>query len=323
MHSIRNFNKIMDTSRILISLAAIVYIFVTCPAASLSAEIQQPEEKEWSPPSAGPITTLPAPPLGKNKLLVQPFLFYNRTRGTFDDEGHYKSFKGGDRKSQWQQQLFMEYGLTDRLEIDGQAVFQENLRHEHGESAETSGFGDSYLFLHYCAVDEKDWIPSVCGLFQLKFPTGKYQKADVGKLGTDLMGATSGGGSYDHGYGIVLTKKIKPFAFHASAAYNFPLLTKVDGVKTEYGDYLLYDFAAEYFLPKGFNLLAELNGFSQGDKKEDGSYVPASDINSLTMNFGIGWSKDALQTLFAYQRTLAGTNADVNDSFVFTFIYTF
>lgn len=137
------------------------------------------------------------------------------------------------------------------------------------------------------------------------------------------MGATSGGGSYDHGYGINLTKKLKPFIVHADAIYSFPIERKVDAVKTKYANYLNYDFGFEYFLPKGFNLMLEFNGFLQGDKKEDGEKITSSDINYFSVAPGIGWSSKSLQTLLAYQRTLTGTNTDANDSVILTFVYTF
>ena len=79
------------------------------------------------------------------------------------------------------------------------------------------------------------------------FGSGKYQKVDPAKLGTDLNGATTGGGSYDHGYGFVVTKHIKPFIIHADALWNFPQLARIDGIKVQHGDYAKYDLGAEYF----------------------------------------------------------------------------
>ncbi|TBR16800.1 transporter [bacterium] len=281
------------------------------------------EQEEWNPPSAGPITTWTAPLCGKNKLVAQPFFFYNRTRGAFNSDGHYDSLAKGDKKYQYQEQLFMQYGLTDRLEVDGQIVYQQNYAKQGDLKAHSRGLGDSYLFLRYCAIEEQKIIPHITGVFQLKIPSGKYQKADPDKLGTDLMGATSGGGSYDHGYGINLTKKLKPFIIHVDVIYSFPIERKIDVVKTGYANYLNYDFGFEYFLPKGFNLMLEFNGFLQGDKKEGGEKVPSSDIKYLSVAPGIGWSNDKMQTLLAYQRTLTGTNTDANDSVVLTFVYAF
>ena len=300
--------------------ASFIFLF---SLSTLFANSDTGGQEEWNPFSAGPITTWTAPLCGRGEFVVQPFFFYNRTRGTLNSEGHYDSLPGGDKKYQYQQQLFMQYGLTDKLEIDGQLVYQQNFIKQGDLKARSKGFGDSYLFLRYCALEEQMMLPHITGVFQLKIPTGKYQKADADKLGTDLMGATSGGGSYDHGYGINLTKKLKPFIIHADAIYNFPLERKLDGAKTRYGKYLNYDFGVEYFLPKGFNLMLEFNGFLQGDKIQDGERIPDSDINYFSVAPGIGWSNERIQTLLAYQRTLTGTNTDANDSIVLTFVYAF
>lgn len=279
--------------------------------------------ESWSPNSAGPVTTWTAPLCGRRKFIVQPFFFFNHTRGTFDSEGHYDSLPSGNKKYQYQEQIFAQYGLLDRLELDGQAVYQHNYLRQQDLSAHSDGFGDSALFLRYCALEETKHLPHVTGLLQLKLPTGKFQKADPDKLGMDLMGAGSGGGSYDHGYGINLTKKIKPFILHADMIYSVPIETKVDGVETQYGTYLNHDFGVELILPKGFNFMFEFNGFCQRDKKENGARIPSSDVSTLNFSQGIGWSNETIQVLLAYQRTLRGTNTDANDSLVGTFVYTF
>ncbi|PIU41370.1 MAG: hypothetical protein COS99_05780 [Candidatus Omnitrophica bacterium CG07_land_8_20_14_0_80_42_15] len=276
-------------------------------------------QEEWNPSSAGPITAWTAPLCGKGKFVVQPFLLYNRTRGAFNSDGHYDPLPKGDKKYQFQEQLFAQYGITDRLELDAQTVYQENYVKQDSSSAHADGFGDSYLFMRYCALEEKGWFPHITGLFQLRMPTGKYENADPDKLGADLMGD----GSWDQGLGINLAKKLKPFILYADATYSISQQVYVDGIKTRYADYLNYDFGVEYFLPKGFNLMFEVNGFLQGDRREDGARTPGSDVNYLTIAPGIGWSNDKIQTLITYQRILTGTNTDANDSIVATFVYTF
>jgi hypothetical protein len=307
--------------KICVILAAAACVISCWPASSFAGEAQN--DIEWNPVSAGPITTWSAPVCEQGKLVAQPFFFYNRTRGVFEETGHYKPFTNKETKSQFQEQLFLQYGVTDRFEIDAQGVYQQNLRHADGKSAEATGFGDTYLFECYCLADDKGWMPCVSAWFQQKFPTGKYQKADEGKLDTDLMSPNSGGGSYDTGYGFVVTKKLKPFVFHADFIYSIPMLTRVDGVKTRYGDYYNYDFGAEYFMTHGFNLMLEFNFFAQGDTEADGELIPASDEHYFNIAPGIGWSNDKIQTLLAYRRTVAGTNTDVNDSLIFTLVYTF
>lgn len=298
-----------------------VFLFYNCYLAACAEGTKSIEE--WNPPSVGPVVTWTAPLTGVGKLAVQPFFFYNRTRGYFDDDGHYHGFAPGEKKYQYQQVLLLKYGVIDRLEFAGEAIFQESYIKLGDEKGHTNGFSDSYLYLRYCVTEEKDWLPYTVAHFQLKMPTGKYQHADPDRLGTDLMGAISGGGSWDPGFGINLTKKLKPLIFHADVICSFPQEVKVDGVKTIYGTYLNYDFGVEYFLPKGFNLMFEVNGFAQGDLKANGDRIPASDNGYFIISPGIGWSCKKLQTLLAYQRVLVGTNVDANDSIVFTCMMTF
>ena len=300
-----------------------ISIIMTCYSGVVVAFESGNRHAEWSPSSAGPVTTWTAPLCGKAKFVVQPFLFYNRTRGAFNPDDHYGSLPRGDYKYQFQEQLFAQYGLADKFEIDAQTVYQENYIKEGSAKAHSNGFGDSYLFMRYCVFEERDWMPHVAALGQLKMPTGKYQHANPDKLGADLMGAATGGGSWDPGFGVILTKKFEPFIFHADAIYNFPQQVRVDGINTRYANYFNCDFGVEYFLPKGFNLMFETNLLLQGDKRSSGGKIPDSGVNSFTIAPGIGWSNDKIQILLAYQRVMAGTNTDANDSAILTFVYAF
>jgi hypothetical protein len=161
-------------------------------------------------------------------------------------------------------------------------------------------------------------MPCITAIAQMKFPTGRYQKLDAAKLGTDITGT----GSYDQGYGVILTKKVKPLILHADFVYNIPSRTRIDGVKTEYADYVNIDGAAELILPMGFNLLLEANYFAQGDVKIDGQPFSNTDSSMLLLVPGVGWSCERVKVLFCYQRTIAGVNVNVNDSFACTVICT-
>ena len=251
--------------------------------------------------------------------MVQPLFFYTHTRGEFDSEGDYHSLGKGNRESQFQQQLILEYGVTDKLEIDLQTAYSENYTKVGDARAHSDGFDDEWLYARYCLQEESKSMPCTTALFQLKAPTGKYQHGQDSKLDSDVMGT----GSWDPGLGMIMTKHLKPFVLHGDLIYTVPQKDDVDGITTHYAPYLNYDVAAEYILPKGFNLMAELNGVCQGDRKEFGKTVPASDSNSLVFAPGIGWSNDKVQMLIAYQRTLCGTNVDANDSVVFTIMHTF
>jgi hypothetical protein len=284
----------------------------------VSQEVPAPQE-EWNPPSVGPITTWTAPLCGKGHLVIQPFFFYNQTRGEFGAKGHYDPLLRGDHEYQFQEQLSVHYGIFDWLEIDGQAVYQENYVKQEGLKAHSNGFGDSSLFLRGRIIEEKDWLPYVTGLLQLKMPTGKYQHEDSEKLGADLLGT----GSWDPGFGLIMSKKVKPFIIHADVTYSFPQRVRINDVKTWYANYLNCDLAVEYFLPKGFNLMVEANAFFQEDIKEDGVRIPNSNVQYLKISPAIGWSCDTFQILVGYQRVVMGTNMDATDSFTLTGVYTF
>ena len=295
--------------------AFLIFISIVCVRPSFATC----NTDEWDPPSAGPINTWTAPVCGAHEGLAQPFFVFTHTRGVFNTESHYNSLTAGEKRSSFQQQLYLEYGITDKFEVSAQTGTQENYAEQAGLKAHTNGMTDSLLFLRYALAEEKTWLPELTGLFQVAMPTGKFQKADPNRLGTDIMGY----GSYDFGYGIVMTKRIKPFKLHADVIYSFPKETKLDGIKTRYANYLNYDIGLDYFLPKGFNLLAEINGFLEGDTKQDGYKMPASDSKSLDAGFGVGWSNDKIQALIEYQRTVAGTNTDANDSAIITVVYNF
>jgi hypothetical protein len=280
---------------------------------------QEVSPEAWEPVSAGTVTTWTAPLCGQGEFVLQPFFFYSRTRGSFDGKGRYETMPAGEKRFRLQEQLFMQWGLTDTIELDAQALYQQNYAEEGGLKARAEGFSDALLFLRYCLAEETAPFPHLTALFQVKFPAGKYQHLDPGKLETDSFGT----GSYDFGAGLIATKKIRPFVLHADLVVNFPREAKIDGVKTMYAPYLNYDLGMEYFFPKGFNLMLEFNGYYQGDTKENGGRVPDSGSRYFTVSPGVGWSHETIQVLLAYQRTPAGVNAEADETFVFTCVYTF
>ncbi len=286
----------------------------------LSSCLALAEEKDaWEPVSAGPATTWTASLAQKGKLAVQPFAYYNRTRGSFDAGGHYAALPKGDKKTQFQQFIFTQYGITDKWEVSAQTVMQENYLTQSGVKVHSQGAGDSYLFTRYELMEDQPWLPEATGLLQLKVPTGRYQHEDPDKLGADLMGT----GSWDPGVGINLSKALKPFMLHGDVIAAFPQKAQVNGVKTRNATSFNFDAAVEYFLPKGWSLLAEVNGFVQGEQASGGEKVGDTDNTSLALTPGIGWSNKRIQTLIAYSRTLIGTNTDANDTVIATFVWTF
>ena len=276
-------------------------------------------QEDWCPPSAGPITTWTAPLCGKGNFVVQPFLFFMKTRGSYDSSGNYSSLPDDDKSTSRQISLFMQYGLTDRLEVDAQAFYQKNFIRQGGIQADSVGVGDSYLFARYCLREETNTASHITAVAQLKIPTGKFENANPDSLGTDNMGT----GSYDPGVGIILTKRIKPCIIHADVIVDQPLKVDVDNVPTKYGAYVNSDVGIEYFICKGWNLLFEANSFYQGKTDLDGAKIDDSNSEYLMLTPGIGWSTDKVQTLLAYQSIVSGKNTDATEALVLTMVYTF
>jgi len=295
------------------------FLIISILVSSAAAE----EKKDvWQPTTPGPFTTFTAPLCEKGKVNIQPLYFFNITRGTFDDTTAYHSLPSKDYKYQQLLQLYTQFGLADHIEVCAQPSWQWNYRRKDGETAGANGIGDTLLIARYCGIEETEWIPRATGLFQVKLPTGKYQKSRDGKIGTDITGT----GSTDYTYGVSFTKGVYPIRtlFHLDLLYtNIPTPVRIDGIKTKFSDIYTVNGAFEWIFYKNFNLLGELVWQSQGDKKQDQDKSPATDQGSLTFATGIGYSRENCSVLIGYQRTLLGTNVDANDTVAATVIITF
>lgn len=305
-----------------------IAIFLMLAANIIQAE--QETEENGCPPSAGPITTWTAPVCGKGEWYIQPLFYFTQSKGYFLGKGDYADWSDGIKFNQSQQILFMQYGLTDKWEVSGQLTYQRNYARWLGikyvetdgaelDEASASGLADTYLYTRYCVLEEKEDAPHVTLLFQLKVPTGKFQGSAEDKYGTDIFGT----GSYEPGLGINFTKQIKPFVLHGDLLYSIPSTVTIDDLKTDSANYILYDFGVEYFLPKGFNIMLEFNGFKQGEIIADGVSIVDTNSDYIMMAPGIGWSNETVQTLIAWQRTMSGTNTDKYNTLILTAVIGF
>lgn len=285
-----------------------------------NAEEEMHESEVWEPTTPGPFTTFTAPLIEKNKFAIQPLYFFQISRGIFDGDGRYNSLPSGDYKYHQVIQLYTQYGVTEKIEVNAQPSWDmHNIKYDD-RSAETAGFGDFLMNVRYCGIDESAWCPRITGLFQVKFPTGKYEEADEDKLGGDILGT----GSTDYTYGFSFTKGIKPVVWHLDLLYtNIPSPVKIDGIKIVYDDIYTVNGAFEWIFYKKLNLLGELLWQAQGDSKWDGNYMPSTSKSSLILSIGIGYSEKYWQMLVGYQRTLLGENVDANDIIAGTVIIVF
>ncbi len=276
----------------------------------------------WAPVTPGPFTTFTAPVITKNAFVVQPLYFFNITRGIFDGDGHYSNLPSKDYKYQQLIQLYTQYGLTERIEINAQPSWQINNAKKEGISTESAGFADFLMNIRYCGIDETTWVPRITGLFQVKLPTGKYEKPDEGKLLTDITGT----GSTDYTYGLSFTKGVYAIRtlFHLDLLLtNIPSPVRIDGVKTGFSNIYTVNGAFEWIFYRNFNLLGELLWQTEGNKRLDGNRASDTGRGSLIFSTGIGYSKENWQVLIGYQRTLIGNNVNANDTVASTVIITF
>jgi hypothetical protein len=284
-----------------------------------------PQDKEierdyWQPVTPGPFTTWTATLCGRHNLIMQPLYFFNKARGTFDSKGNYGSLSPGEKKEQHVFQLFTQYGITDRSEIDTQLNFFRNYTRKGNDSAKSLGISDTQLVTRHCLCSEEKYLPETTGFFQIRLPTGKYKNLDPDKLGTDLMGT----GSFDFTFGFNLTKGVKPIVLHGDILYTISTSSKIDNnIRTRQGNKLELNTAGELPIKEGFNWMIEFNGILQGDTKENGRQIADSYASGLNLGTGLGWSTGKFQILFGYQRILIGKNIDANDSFALTFLVGF
>lgn len=128
------------------------------------------------------------------------------------------------------------------------------------------------------STDKEDsWIPDFRILFQENFPTGKYQRLNPKKNGTDLTGQ----GSFQSGIQLVAQKLFRskekhPFRLRSSAGYFIPAPVTVHGVnyyggnhqtrgKVYPGQYFSGFLYGEYALSRRWALACEFN-YQQGMK---------------------------------------------------------
>lgn len=276
-------------------------------------------EAEWAPTSIGPVTTWTAPLCGEKNWYAIPRFYFTNFKKQYDNNGDQQSVGDDTNLTQQQQIIFAAYGLNDKLELNMQVALVENHATIADQTANSTGWADSYLVLRDCLMMEQDKAPCLTAMIQLKLPTGKYAHATADKLNTDITGT----GSTDLGVGLVATKKIKPVILHGDLSVFHPFEVTADAVKVQYGDWVTYDLGAEYFIKNSVNFIIEMNGFWQGQEENDGATVDETDVTYLQLAPGLGYTYKSFTTLLVYQLPWSGKNALINETWVVNFLVSF
>mgnify|MGYP000110721286 CR=1 FL=1 len=107
--------------------------------------------------------------LGKGHAVVEPYLYYTRYGGLYNDNWRLQSATTSQSLTQ---QTYFIYGLTDSLDIEIAPQWIGN--HARGDSS--GGFGDLPLNLGVQAwrSPAQSWVPDIRLWVQEIFPTGRY-----------------------------------------------------------------------------------------------------------------------------------------------------
>jgi hypothetical protein len=188
----------------------------------IEAELQSAEEefreakKMFNPYYAGPLLT-PSPnivPPGYFNL--QPYLFWTNNYGRFDGSGHSHDIPN---LHQFNPQVVFQFGIIDWMA--GIVVAQGERNSQQGQW--DANWGDTTFTLAFQLLPEGPYRPALLFSIGETFPTGKYQRLNPRKLGTDVTGA----GSYQTRFSFNLGKVVwwvttHPMNVRLSLGYNLP-----------------------------------------------------------------------------------------------------
>jgi hypothetical protein len=157
---------------------------------------------------------------------IEPYVFVTKNTGVYDKHWHSRKIPHFVNVNP---QVPIQVGIGKKWTFIAVPQFSYN----HVEKAHSWGFNDLPLALDYQVYldDNAHWYPAVKFTFQETFPTGKYQKLDADKLGTDSFGQ----GSFQTSAGFVFSRLFHFYkhiflAARLSAFYKVPAPVHVKGI---------------------------------------------------------------------------------------------
>lgn len=189
----------------------------------------------YSPFYTGPLLAPSANVIPKGHVNVQPYLFWTKTYGAYSRTWHQTHIP---RSSVTLEPVVIaQYGMTQFMDINlnVHAFYQrkgDQQDFNYGDTSLTCGFQLLQDFLH-------NPLPACVVEVGMIFPTGKYQKRDLRKNGTDITGA----GTYSTTFSLNFQKNFNrvfrqtldplnyhPFLFRWSFGYEINSNVSVEGI---------------------------------------------------------------------------------------------
>ncbi len=212
-------------------LAIVLGLLLICICLAESGWCGNSEVDPQPPPDpwfTGTLLSTRGRTLSPGHVVVQPYVFYTRYGGLYNDNWRLQSATVS--RTIIQQTVFI-YGLTSRIDIGIAPQWLET------SSSRDSifGFGDLPLQLGFQLVrgDSDSWLPYVLFWVQQVFPTGRHHH--LGPSAADLGG--TGGGSFGTTLGVSAQKSLRlsgdhVFRYRVNASYGFYSPVTVRGFNT-------------------------------------------------------------------------------------------
>ncbi len=211
--------------------AFILLVVISCFWFAESGWCENPEiapHPSSDPWFTGTLLSTRGRTLDPGHLVIQPYFFYTRYGGLYNDNWRLHSATVSRTIIQ---QTFFIYGLTSRIDIGIAPQWLEN----SSSRDSLSGFGDLPLQLSFQVLrgDSDSWLPYVLFWVQEVFPTGRYN--DLGPSTVELGGI--GGGSFGTTLGLAVQNVLRlagehVFRYRLNASYGFYSPVSVRGFNT-------------------------------------------------------------------------------------------
>ena len=191
---------------------------------SVSGIAKEVYEGEYEPLYAGTLLSFYPTNVDPGDISVQPYIFAGSNYGVYNSDSSFESLKNIDSLNFL---LALETGVTKIFDI---TLIMNALGTKYG-SKHSLHFGDMNLYGGFqISKNKKDsWIPDCRLLIGETFPTGKFQKLNPDKAGSDV----SGFGSFATSFVSVVRKIFytypHPISINLNLLYVVYSKVKIDG----------------------------------------------------------------------------------------------
>jgi len=180
----------------------------------------------FNPWYAGPLLTPSAHILAPGSVNIQPYLFYTNNYAKYDQSGHSHKIAHLHTINPTVPGIIGMLPWMD-LTFNFQGVWNQAAKQY------TGFWGDTSVGLGFGLLAERPYSPAILIAVKESFPTGRYQKLNPKKAGTDSTGA----GSYITTFSLNLAKvlwwiPLHPMNFRISLNYTLPSLVSVKGLNS-------------------------------------------------------------------------------------------